>query len=118
MHIIFGKEQAADLADKYTVLELDTFQIGTNGPVVTAYCTLEAIPLGEMLNLAEAKTLHQQLITAYQQQNWKYGLELLALLEGKWNKALDSFYQDLKSRIQQNLDQNPGPDWSPIIVKD
>jgi hypothetical protein len=118
MHIIFGKEQAAELASKYTVLELDTFQIGSDGPVVTAYCTLEAIPLGEMLTLDEIKALHYQLIMEYQRRNWNKCVELLPMLLGKWNKELDSFYQDLQSRIEQCIAQNPGSDWSPIIVKD
>jgi hypothetical protein len=118
MHIIFGKEQATELAEKYTVLELDTFQIGQEGPVVTAYCVLESIPLEEMLTLAESKFLHEQLVKEYHQRHWKQCLELLPQLEKKWNRELDSFYQDLKSRVEQNAVCDPGPTWSPIIIKD
>lgn len=118
MHIIFGKEQADELSTKYTVLELDTFQIGKNGPVVTAYCALESIPLGEMLTLAETKLIHTQLIKEYNQRCWKKCLELLTLLQGKWNKELDSFYQDLRSRLEQNIVCDPGTTWSAIILKD
>lgn len=118
MHIIFGNEQAAELADKYTVLELDTFQFGQQGPVVTAYCIVESIALGEMLTLQENKTLHQQLITGYQQRHWGRCLELLPMLQGKWNGEIDSFYQDLKSRIEQNIVCDPGSTWSAVIIKD
>ena len=118
MNIIFGKEQADEISGKYTVLELDTFQIGKNGPVVTAYCVLDLIPMEEMLILNESKFAHEQLITQYQQQHWSDCLELLSTLEGKWNHELDSFYQDLKNRIEQNIVQDPGSDWSPIIIKD
>jgi hypothetical protein len=118
MHIIFGKEQAQELSDKYTVLELDTFQIGPTGPVITAYCTLDAIPLGEMLTLDEHKKMHQQLIAEYKQRHWGRCLELLSQLQGKWNSAMDSFYQDLRSRIEQNVVCDPGSTWTPIIIKD
>jgi hypothetical protein len=118
MHIIFGNEQADELSNKYTVLELDTFQIGSNGPVVTAYCTLDSVPLSEMLTLDERKQLHRQLIQEYRQRHWAPCLELLSQLQGKWNGELDSFYQDIKSRIEQNIVCDPGPLWSSIIVKD
>jgi hypothetical protein len=118
MHIIFGKEQADQLANKYTVLELDTFQFGLGGPIVTAYCTVENIPLEEILTLAETKLSHDQLIKEYHQRQWGPCLELLDGLQGKWNQELDSFYQDLRSRVEQNAVCDPGPTWSPIIVKD
>jgi hypothetical protein len=118
MHIIFGKEQAVELTSKYTVLELDTFQIGKNGPEVTAYCALESIPLGEMLTLSETSLLHDQLIKEYTQRHWGKCLALLTQLQGKWNGELDSFYQNLRSRIEQNIVCDPGTDWSAIVMKD
>ena len=118
MHIIFGKEQADELANKYTVLELDTFRIGLTGPVVTAYCTLDSIPLGEMLTLDANKNLHQELMQQYGQRHWGRCLELLKQLQGKWNQKIDSFYQDLRTRIEQNIVYDPGPNWSPVITKD
>jgi len=117
MHIIFGKEQAEELTKKYTVLELDTFQFGKNGPVITAYCTVESIPLGEMSTLAETKLAHDQLIKEYHQRQWNKCFELLDQLQGKWNQELDSFYQDFRSRIEQNTACDPGTSWSPIILK-
>jgi len=118
MHIIFGQAQAEELAEKYTVLELDTFQIGSAGPVVTAYCTLDAIPPGEMLSLDTNKKMHQQLIAEYKQKHWGRCLELLLQLQGKWNNEMESFYQDLRSRVEQNAVCDPGPTWTHIIIKD
>ena len=117
MHIIFGKEQVDVLSNKYTVLELDTFQIGVNGPIITAYCAVDTIPLDEMPTLDETKTWHQQLIKEYGLRHWSRCLELLSQLHGKWNKQLDSFYQDLGSRIEKHKATDPGSTWSPVIIK-
>lgn len=117
MHIIFGKQQADELASKYTVLELDTFQFGENGPVIIAYCTVERIPLEELTNLEEASTRHKHLIINYGLRNWSDCLEAIDKLMGKWCGELDSFYQDLRARIQGYIINPPPSDWTPVIIK-
>ena len=90
MHIIFGKEQADQLSEKYTVLELDTFQFGASGPAITAYCTVENIPLEELPTLAETKTQHQHLLINYRGRAWEKCLTAIDQLTGKWRGELDS----------------------------
>jgi uncharacterized protein (DUF4213/DUF364 family) len=41
MHIIFGKDTADGLKDKYTVLELDRIQINPDGPILDSFCVLD-----------------------------------------------------------------------------
>jgi hypothetical protein len=36
MHIIFGNETAQEMAEKYTVLELDQIQLEPTGPVLNS----------------------------------------------------------------------------------
>lgn len=117
MHIIFGKEQANELSNKYTVLELDTFQFGSNGPVVTAYCTVETIPLDELVRLDQTKKQHSDLMINYGLRNWSDCLTAINELKGKWRGELDSFYQDLESRIQGFVISKPPADWTPVIQK-
>ena len=116
MHIIFGKEQATELATKYTVLELDTFEFDS-GAVVTAYCTVETIPLEELVNLEQTTKQHADLIINYGLRNWSGCLTAIADLRGKWRGELDTFYQDLESRIHSYVLSPPPADWTPIIAK-
>jgi hypothetical protein len=117
MHIIFGKEQADELSKKYTVLELDTFRIGPQGPVVTAYCTVETIPLEELTRLDQTRKQHTDLMINYGLRNWSGCLKAIDQLKGKWRGELDSFYQDLESRIQGFVISEPPTDWTPAIQK-
>jgi len=117
MHIIFGKEQADELLNKYTVLELDTFQFGGNGPLITAYCTVETIPLEELIQLDQIKKQHSDLIINYGLRNWSDCLSAIEQLKGKWRGELDTFYKDLESRIQGFVISQPPADWTPIIIK-
>lgn len=117
MHIIFGKEQADELSNKYTVLELDTFQFGKSGPVVTAYCTIETVPLEELATLESTKNQHRDLMINYNLKNWSACLNAIKELQGKWLGELDTFYQDLENRVQGYVIMPPPEDWSPIIQK-
>ena len=117
MNIIFGKEQADAVKDKYPVLELDLIQIGETGPVVTAYCAVENIPLEEVVNIVDTQAQHDTLIESYRNQQWDKALQLIDQLTGCWGGELDSFYSTLKSRIDEYMIQNPGPDWTGIVVK-
>jgi hypothetical protein len=38
-------------------------------------------------------------------------------LQGFWGGELDSFYQNLRDRVQPFLDNPPPESWSPIIQK-
>jgi hypothetical protein len=117
MHIIFGKEQADELANKYTVLELDTFQFGKNGPIVIAYCTVETVPLEELPALEMTKKQHSDLLINYRLRAWSHCLTAIKLLRGKWLGELDTFYSDLEARIQGYVISQPPADWTPVIQK-
>jgi len=117
MNIIFGKEQADELAKKYTVLELDTFRIGIDGPIIASYCVVETIPLEELATLIETKNQHDHLLINYRGRAWPDCLTGIDQLKGKWRGELDSFYADLGSRVENNIKHPPVADWSPIIQK-
>ena len=117
MHIIFGKDQADELANKYTVLELDTFKFGPRGPLVTAYCTVETIPFEELARLESTKKQHTDLMINYGLRNWSACLTAIKELKGLWRGELDSFYQDLENRIQGYVISQPPADWTPVIQK-
>ena len=117
MNIIFGKENADRVEDKYTVLELDTVQVGEHGPAITAYCVVENMKFDEIPMIESMQALHQDLVTKYQSRNWTTCLQIIKRLRGFWNGELDSYYDTLELRIQQLLEQLPDDSWTPVIQK-
>ena len=100
MHIVMGKEIADQLKERFTVLELETLE--QEGQIVTAYCVVpaEKIPLGEMTILNQWTDLHANLIKEYRNKNYQYCHDAIEHLMGKFGGELDSFYEELLSRIK------------------
>ena len=117
MHIIFGKENAQALEGKYTIFELDTFNLTEKNTTATAYCVVENISLVDLPNLENFKKLHSELIINYSKQNWTLCIDLMEHLVGGLGGELDTFYQDLHNRIKNLKDQELDDTWSPIIIR-
>ena len=100
MNIIFGTEMAQQAQERYTVLELDTFNLLPTNEVMTAYCLVETIPIEEMPAVESLKELHSNLMAEYRKRNWRYCEDTIAHLTGKWHGELNSFYTELYQRIQ------------------
>jgi hypothetical protein len=115
MHIIF-KEQLQSILEKYTVLELDTFKMA-DGAKHTACCVIENLPIVELSQVQHFKELHENLIKNYGLKNWDFCEHALEHLMGKWGGELDSFYTDLKNRIQKLKTMTLDDSWSPIIAR-
>ena len=117
MNIIFGTKLAEQAQDRYTVLELDTFDLLPTDEVVTAYCLVESIPLEEMPAIESLKELHSNLMAEYRKRNWRYCEDAIAHLTGKWHGELNTFYTDLLSRISQHKEHGVPGNWSANMVK-
>tara|TARA_R110000772_G_scaffold79192_3_gene169525 strand:+ start:216 stop:578 length:363 start_codon:yes stop_codon:yes gene_type:complete len=117
MNIIIDPEQLEEYQKKYTVLELDTFRIVPENKQVKAYCMVETIPIGELHLTQSNKNLHNGLMESYRKRNWNYCNEALDHLVGCWNKELDSFYEDIRNRINLYMENEPGDSWDGIIEK-
>lgn len=111
MNIIFG-EDISELKEKFLLLELDTFRDGDT--VRTAYCILDKPPLAELKLLNFYLDAHDQLIKNYRKQHWEYCLQVIDELCGRWGGELDTFYDDLKNRINNYQENAPGEDWDGI----
>jgi hypothetical protein len=116
MNIIFGNH-VEKVQDRFTVLELDSFDIGNTGTVVTAWCVLDQIPLTEMSLVEPLIKVHQDLMIQYQAQNWNFCKDALKQLYSRWNGEVDSFYSDLESRVNHYIENPPGLDWTGRLVK-
>lgn len=117
MNIIFGTEMAEQAKERYTVLELDTFNLLPTDQVVTAYCLVETVPITEMPAVQSLQELHNNLIVEYRKQNWRYCEDVIAHLTGKWHGELDSFYGELYQRIQTLKQADLPEDWTGHVDK-
>jgi hypothetical protein len=117
VNIIIDPDQLDQYREKYTVLELDTIRVMPVNRLVTAYCVVDTIPIVDM-PLTESKTdLHNNLLLNYRKRDWNYCQQALEHLVGSWNGELDSFYEDIRVRVDQYVTNDPGPDWDGIIEK-
>jgi hypothetical protein len=115
MHIILGDEITAELAEKYIVLELDSFEIAGRDSTVSAFCLVENVPLQELSQADQFRDLHAQMIRNYRAGNWKFCQDALEHLIGRWNGEVDSFYKDLQARLG-NLQKQPATqEWNPSL---
>jgi hypothetical protein len=115
MHIIF-KENLTEQFQKYTVLDLDTFEFD-DGSKHTACCLVENIPVQELPLSSSLRELHANLIKNYAQKNWTYCEHALEQLTGKWNGELDTFYVELTTRIKHLKTLDLPDTWTPVIRK-
>ena len=115
MNIIFGRDQAALLSERYTVPELDTVRI--NGTELTAFCVVESIPIMNMPKIDSMKNLHENLLVEYRKRNWNYCEHALEHLTGFWGQDLDTFYDNLRRRVAEYSSNEPDESWDSVVVK-
>jgi hypothetical protein len=111
MNIIFGDKRHL-IPDRFTILELDTIRRPPDFQPEVAYCVVDVIPLNDLPFAMQHQTLHEELIQCYKSQQWERCQEIIdGTLRGRWNGCMDSFYDELQSRIQRFQDDPPGQDW-------
>jgi hypothetical protein len=112
--VLATEEDIKPVADRYLVLELDTFRI--KGTEVPSWCVVDAgdIGLADMTELAHSKEQHENLIKNYKKGNLNFVKQMLEHLQGKFGGNLDSFYTEIFVRLQQPK-QDP---WDPVIEKE
>lgn len=116
MNIIFGTSRD-NLPDNHTILELDRFRIADSNEVLTAFCIVENVPLGDFPTLDSYIKVHHDLMEQYRARNWEYCINAIKGLTGHWNGELDSFYDNLKERVEALSQNPPSEDWDGVILK-
>ena len=99
MEIIFGRENATKLREKYTVLDLETVE--KDGASIEVFCLIPAdkIGLGDLPTLDQWTTLHAEFIKGYQTQQYNYCRQCIDHLMGKFGGEVDTFYEEILRRI-------------------
>ena len=99
MDIIFSRQVAEELSERYTVLELETHDV--EGKVLETFCVVpsDKIPIEEVVKLDHWKKLHNTFVQANKEKNAKLCNDLHPHLKGKWGGELDEFYDIVCSRF-------------------
>lgn len=99
MYIFFGDDIAEKLKENYLVLELE--EIESDNKKARAYCVVPAdkISLAELPNIPKYRVLHRELVNRYEQGDYDFCRIALVNLMGKFGGEVDSFYQELESKI-------------------
>ncbi|MCX7594395.1 MAG: hypothetical protein N2235_11640 [Fischerella sp.] len=101
MQIIFSKQVAEQLKEKYIVLELETIDAG-NGKFIEAHCVVpgDKIPLTQLPMIEKDIELHNHFVNAIKKRDYRLCAEIAPYLMGKFGGELDSFYEIVSSRYQ------------------
>jgi hypothetical protein len=98
MQIIFHRHIAEELRKRYTVLDLEEFDV--DGQKVEAFCVIpaEKIGLGEMCFLEINVKKHADFVSFARAKDYESCRTLVGDLYGKFGGELDSFYDEIMSR--------------------
>ena len=101
MHIVYGKEQADRLKEKYTVLELDTVKVKELDKDLTLFAVVDTEKLGliDLPQLDQWVKLHEDLIRNLKKKDKNFCLQAVEHLLGKFGGDIDSFYEHVKGRF-------------------
>lgn len=116
MNIFFGPIND-EISSKYTVLELDTFAFGPEQAPLTAYCVLDNVYLNDLSDLPNLLGIHHAMMQHYRCREWQSCLDASAVLTGRWGGQLDSFYEEIASRVQRFMEDPPAADWNGLVLR-
>ena len=99
MDIIFGRENAERLREKYTVLDLETVE--KDGVSLEVFCLIPADKIGltDLPQLDAWIKLHNDFLNGYHTQQWNYCRQCIEHLTGKFGGEVDTFYEEILKRI-------------------
>jgi len=101
MQIIFGRENAEALRDKYTILDLETVQKDEHSIEVFCLIPADKITLGDLPQLEQWVKLHNEFLHGYHTKQYDYCCQCIEHLMGKFGGEVDTFYEEILRRIDE-----------------
>ena len=99
MQLIFGRENAEKLRERYTILDLETIE--KEGHRIEVFCLISGDKIGlmELPQLDQWIKLHNDFLNGYHTQQWNYCRQCIEHLMGKFGGEVDTFYEEILKRI-------------------
>jgi hypothetical protein len=99
MEIIFGRENATKLREKYTVLDLETVE--KDGVTLEVFCLIPGDKIGipDLPQLDQWVKLHNDFLNGFKAQQYNYCRQCIDHLMGKFGGEVDSFYTIMLERL-------------------
>ena len=99
MDIIFGRENAEKLREKYTVLDLET--VIKDGHEIEVFCLISADKIGiaDLPQLEQWVNLHNDFLEGYKNKKYDFCRQCITYLRGKFGGEVDTFYDEILRRI-------------------
>jgi hypothetical protein len=101
MDIIFGRENAEKLREKYTVLDLETIDVEGNPLEVFCVIPADKVALTDMPQLESWVKLHHDFLNGYRSNQFGYCRDAVVYLKGKFGGEVDTFYEEILRRIDE-----------------
>lgn len=100
MQLIFSREAAEELKDKYTILELEA--VPAENKMLEVFCLVPSENIiMEIATLEKNIELHKEFVQAIKDDNIATCLDLGQKLMYKFGGELDSFYQIIMDRCKE-----------------
>jgi hypothetical protein len=100
MQIIFGRENAERLRERYTVLDLETVEKEGTSLEVFVLIPGDKIGLADLPQLDSWVKLHNDFLNGYKTKQYDYCRQCIEHLMGKFGGEVDSFYSIILERIE------------------
>lgn len=113
--LIIGPETANIVKDDYFVIKLDNIAVKGKTIGLDIYTVLQPTNYNR-LEFANARVLHDQMLTHYCNQAWNYADTLCMELEGSFNNELDYYYNMMRKRINEYRHANLPASWDGTFV--
>jgi len=100
MQLIFGRDNAEQLREKYTILDLETVE--KDGHSIEVFCLIPADKIGlpDLPQLENWIKLHHDFLNGYNSKQYNYCRQCIEHLMGKFGGEVDSFYSIILERIE------------------
>ena len=98
MQVVFNREIAEQLRERYTVLDLETFTV--KDQTLEAFCVVpsEKLAFMDLTKLQEQTSNHAAFVEALKSQDWAKLIAMYDQVRGSFGSELDSFYGEIVSR--------------------